>query len=334
MSSTKTVTVWGFLCKQESSYGSGASLSTSTDGVMLAKEAYTERLYAKTGERAPAAGAAGENIGAVPSGSYMDLPLEIEGRGAGVAYDSSHFVEHHGLLLASGLAAVVGGGSGTEKVTYTPTTPQLTAQASLAASAYARGELYPLTAIYCDWDFTIEPGGFWMHQFKISGLCGDPSDVSLPAIVYKSLVPAKAESMAVTVNPGTVGGSSFTAGHWTKIGFKLSRVLSPRMDGNTTTHLGWTPGRRTPRLTITFEQEALASFNPVALMKAASSLAVSFGMGTGGTGAYNRQEFSMAQAQIVKVGPGNEGATGTVELTFAGRMSTPAANDDFSYVTK
>jgi hypothetical protein len=319
----KLVTVWGLLGKLESAYGGGATMTTTTDGIMLSEEAIASLTHIHSGEHAPAAGAGGIWAPTAPSGRAIALPVKCEARGFGTAYSATNLPPDVNVLLRiSGHSATVVTTGGSESVTYAPITPPIVAAASGAFSAYTRGQLWPITGAFADMGFDID-GQFLVFNFDLQGLVGAPTDVALPAITYSAQQPCRAETVALAI------------GSWSpvvrKVSFKKNTVISARADKNAAGHGGFALGRRSPQLTVTVEAPTLATLDPYADQSAGTPRAILF---TVGAAAYKRAKFNAPQCYLTPDGikEGADGNVATTELTYQCAMSAPGSDNDYTIV--
>lgn len=300
MSSAKTITVIGLLAKIEASYNAGGSLSTSTDGIQLNEWAEFSPEYANDGARAAPPGTTGYQRRVASSGRTGSPTFKIEPKGAGAAYSASVVPHGHVLRRAAGFDAAVTTTGGSEKWDYTPSAGP-TGYASLVASLYGRGELYPFTGVYLDYSVGADGPVIPIEEYAAHGLLGDATDVSVPTITYP---------LGAIDPPKSVGASLFSLGNFTgailrKWSFKLGRTIGPRLNQNTAAgHAGFGVVRRTPQLEVTVEAttrqttpfHAATAIDPDKLYDAATSLAVAINIGST---QYNRWKLTGPAAQIM-----------------------------------
>lgn len=319
----KLVTVWGMLAKVEASYGAGATMTTTADGVLLSEEALAELSFLHDGAHAPAAGAGGFWLPDAPSGKSVKFSAKVEGRGSGTAYAAAMVPpDIHTLLRASGHSATITTTGGSESVVYAPITPPVTAATSAALTLYTRGQKWDVTGAFADVGFEIDAGGFMVFNFDVQGLVAAPTDVTLPSITYSAVQPPKAASLVCTI-----GGTTHVV---RRIVFKKGAVISPRADAAASgAHAGFAFGRRSPTLTVTFETPALATQDIYADQLAGTARAIAI---TVGSTQYKRLKFAAANAVIMADGikESADGAVALVEVTYRLAQSTPAADDDYS----
>jgi hypothetical protein len=216
--------VIGFLAKEETTYGTNITLSTSADAATP---------YIGDGDPEPPAaydhvfdGSVGRGSGtllpvrrATPSGRSMAGTFTCLPKGLGTAYSASAFppIEVHRFLKAAGLDAAYSA-SPSHQWLYTPTAYGTTFT-SLTLRQYAQGSIYELGGTLCDWSFETQGLGvpIWTFPFRGIGATA-PTDVALPALTHEatSIVPPIAS--AVVENIG-----SFTSAVIRRVAFRLNR---------------------------------------------------------------------------------------------------------------
>ncbi|NDD85255.1 hypothetical protein EBZ38_13410 [bacterium] len=319
--------VIGFLAKEESTYGTNITLSTSADAATP---------YIGDGDPEPPAaydyvfdGSVGRGSGtllpvrrATPSGRSMAGTFTCLPKGLGSAYSASAFppIEVHRFLKAAGLDAAYSA-SPSHQWLYTPTAYGTTFT-SLTLRQYAQGSIYELAGTLCDWSFETQGVGVPIWTFPFRGVGGTaPTDAALPALTHEatSIVPPIAS--AVVENLG-----SFTSAVIRRVAFRLNRnVDTTRVALDVAGgHRGFIPGNIVPELELEIERPERSTYDPEATFLAGTSAAVDV---TFGTVQYNRYKISLPQAQLTSVTPGAEGSLATVTLVYRGFATTPAAND-------
>lgn len=320
MTAPKSITLFGLLAKLEASYNDGGVLAAATDGILLSEPAQLVPNYAHDGARSRANGTGGTLSRAAPSGRFGDVTIMNEARGLGAAYGAAALPEANVLLRASGHSATVDATPGSESVTYRPISDH-TAYASAVIEAYARGEKYPLTGVYGDFNFSMDGPGFLMLEFPISGLMGLPTDVAVPVITYPTVKPPKADSITLAI------------GAWNPVvqslRFRANRRRSPRHRLNAGGHRGFSMGGRAPELEVVVEQPALATFDAYAARDQATEYAIALQVGAT---QFNRMKFNAAVGQIVNIDPTDDDETPLWTLTIALSPSSPTADDDYEFV--
>ena len=338
MSQSKSVTLYGLAVEAEASYGAGGTIVEAEDGVELAEEFVVDVAYMNDGARPmPPGSVVGHQKRGAPSGRMFTGTIPVLFRGAGAAYSATVTPEIHDLLRACGHSATLDVTAGSESYTYAPEALQGVTPGSVFADGYARGQLWPLTAIYGSFGFVIEGPGYMRCEFESRGRVGDESDVALPAITYPTVMHPKAEGMSVALG-------NWTAGVVSRLEFRQNRALADRLDvSGASTYAGVANGRIEPSLVVTVEAESLATsdpfhtastFNPYKLYDQGVEHAISFDLGVGGDGAtYNRLRFTASQAQLSEYPVHEEdGPTARWRLTYQLNPSSPTANDPYTLV--
>lgn len=325
MSADKQVVLYGLLAKAEGSYGGGATVAATADGIQLAELPELEVGWAYEGEAPPAPGTYGLAKRRQPTGKTIRGVLRVEGKGAGVAYSASvKPPDVHNLLLASGFSATTVTTGGSESVTYAPTAGP-TGFGSLAGEMYSRGEKWPFTGLYANCAIVGENPGPAIFEFDSVALLGTRADSAVPTITYTyaSIIPPKNENITLSLNAVTtlkVRSYRFETG---------ASIDNPRINLNTTNaHAGFVRARRAPKLTVTVEAPLSSLLDVYTIEEAATNFAVS--MTVGGT-QYNKFSLSLPQAQL-RARQTVEGPVALHEIECFAYCSTPTANDDVSLV--
>lgn len=333
----KLLHVIGLLAKEEATYGTAVSLTTTADGVQLQ---YTDRntgavmnyKYAFDGDLGPSVSALGQSPNVSPSGLSIEGPLPTRARPAGVAYSATVLPSIHRFLKASGFDATVTTTVGSEKWVYTPT-PALNAFTSLTLGLYSRGELatVPGGIMNPSFDFSNPAPPTWSFDTRAIGVL--PSDAAPPAITYPNITVQPPLSQGVSVVIGSFVTPVVLSGS-----FAMNRNIdNPRVAVSAAgAHQGFVPGDRKPTVKLVVEATALvgapyhtsAGLDPYRLRDSANQFAFSIQFGSA---QYFRWKLAMAQAQLVDAVLQGNGPTATVELTIQGNNSTPSSADDLSF---
>lgn len=325
----------GLLAKLEGSYDEGHSTTSpaaGSDAIQPERQFDIPELeHAFSGERNIEAGAGGPLERVAASGRFAEgIVLPVAFRGPGSAYTAASDLELDPILQACGHTATVDTTSGSETVTYSPTT-ELSNLASIAASFYARGQLWKATAGLGSLSWTITDEGFLVTEPEFSFRFGDPvTDATVPSMTFQSTIPPKATNLSVSIG-------NFTSGRIRSIEFSQNREIGGRRDMSVGGHSGFAPGQMDPRLTITLEADALAAsspwhtssdFDPYRFFEDAESVSVSF---TVGSTQYNKLSFSASQAQLVgNPSEDDDGPSAVWSLEFILANSAPLADDMYS----
>lgn len=320
MSAPKTLARYGVLAKLESTYGTFAAPSASTDGVVCVEKPSVATEYAHDGARAhPTLKRAAK------SGRFHTLTVPHEAAGPGTAYSASNLPSPHALMRMSGFDAAVTTTSGSEKVEYTPTAaPPNATYGSCSLEVYIRGQKYQLKGGYAELGIEIESGGIPKWSFEVNGVSQAlPADAAVPAITYagaQNADPAKAEALTLLIG-------SFSPARVKSASYKMTRGIAPRaLDNTSGRHGGFTPGGApTHTLTVVIESEALASFNPYQLAELATGQTLSLVVGAT---QYKRWKISAANAVLTNTPEQDEDNTAMWSLEFQLAASAFMANDE------
>lgn len=334
----KTVEVGGLTLKVETTYGTLASQSTSTDGVLMhlqdrfALGAPCKLSYKGDGNAGLNPGNIGPRKRLAKSGRSLNMPIPHQFKGAGAAYSASVFPSFHTLLRASGFSAAVVTTASAEKWTYTPEVPGTFS--GVSGTAYARRESWTFTGGLCNWNFSADGPVAPTHTFDLSGIGALPTDAALASITYPALSVEPPIASAITF----VFGSFLTA-EVLKFGWNLNRNLSTERVNLTASaaHQGFYPAGYDPVFTVTMEQSAFvntpfhtsAGFDPYALEANATAFAASVQVGST---QYNRWKLDFPQVQVMSATPSNNNGIATVDLELKPYCTTPISNDFMTVV--
>lgn len=328
----------GLTAKEETTYGTAVSLTTTADGIQMQFDnrdmPWVTLNYVFDGDLGPSVGNLGTVLRAAKAGQSVQFEAPTRAKGTGTAYTASVVPSIHRLLKAAGFDAAATTTASSEKWTYTPTAPG-TGYTSLTTNLYGRGELVAMTGVLCDWSFDAPNQGPPTHRFAMSGLLNaDISDVTTPTITY----PYTSLQAPVAQNCTFVLGNFTTNAVVKSASFTLGREIQPRAAlTGTAGHLGFIGRGRTPEARVVIESTALATtpfhasggFDPYLLEKNGTSLAFSLQFGST---QYNRWKLAFAQAQVVAISPQVIDGVACYELTLRAHTSTPTAADDLSVV--
>jgi hypothetical protein len=321
----KIVRVLGLRAKLQSGEGVPA-VTAATDAVQLAENPVLKISYAADGSRKSVSPATmGHQPRVAPSGRIGETTLKLEPRGPNSAYGASNLPFFHALARLAGLDSVLTTTPGLESVSYSRT-PGPSGFAIGSLDLYSRGQLWGLTDVYADWTIGATGIEIPMLEFSVKGLLPNlPTDVAVPTMTYgasKDVPPPKAATMGLLFNSVALPRPR----SWS---IKGNRTLSPRMDQNSAGHGGWGPSKSEPMLELTYENTALATFNPYALWDAGTLAAWEF---TIGATQYNRHKFSGPAGQIIDVSDEADGDVATVKLSVQLNPSSLGSNDEFAWL--
>ncbi len=317
MTATKTNIVYAMEALAEASYDAGGVFAPATDAVLLAERAFVPQGFIFDGSRPNAAGTAGSQVNAAPSGRFVETQVVVEMRGSDVAYSGADTPRDLDVLLrAAGHSAVF-----TTDWTYAP---ESSGFESAALRLFTEGQQYDMTGVYADWRYDIDGPGFGRFTFDVKGRAAGLVDAAIPgAIAYipSTILPPKAESLLFTLN-----GVATTRVR--KVALIGGRATSQRPDLNAAdAFAGYAAGRRAPMLEVTVEAEALATIDPWALWTAGTQFATSFAHGSV---ANNSMDFAAAQAQIVGVEVDDDDPVVLWNLVIKLPTSGQTADDDYT----
>jgi len=172
------------LAKIESTYNADPTPATSSDEILVENLAWSfegARMVEREAVR-PSLG----KLKQVWADTLMQVTFDVELKGAGATYSASVRPEVDVLFRACGLSSTVVTTSGSETVTYAPTS---TGHESVTIYYYSDGLLYKLTGCRGTFSLNLEAGSKGMASFTLTGHTSTPTDVSLATPTYDSAVP-------------------------------------------------------------------------------------------------------------------------------------------------
>lgn len=219
-----------------------------------------------------------EALPATPRGRFVDFEIEVEVKGAGVAYSGVPTIvrpEIDPLLMASGLARVHDDTGAAETVTY-----------SLADSGHSSATLYVYAGgkraivVGCRMNPVWSPraGELGRMRFRVMGLLtsiveSDPA----PAGTYDATESPAVVSMGLSIDP-TVGAAWVP--NWTEGELDLGNEIVRLDDGNASDAIeGFFIPARKPRFRLTARTEDLADYDPEALFASVDVHSVDLSLG-------------------------------------------------------
>lgn len=330
MTSFANVEAIGLLVKKETTYGTYATPSNTTDGVQLADIPTDEEGYLYGGPRAPQQAGLNMLQEVAKNGRYLDLGnILLEVKGAGAAYSASVKPNQNisALLQASGFDETVTTTPGSEKVEYAPTAPTGT-MASVSAEYYTRGEKWPLAGMYLTHALRFRDGGPALWEFKGRGLVNaQASNVALPAVTY-----AQATVLPPVANAINFVAGSYLVGVVRELEWDIGREFdTPRVNLNAASGIaGFMWGPFKPSLKVTLESTTLpgtpfssvAGIDPYQLFSSAQNIACGFQVGSV---LYNRLKVIFPNGCYFTAPPkkSRNGSSALWELELAPRGVTP-----------
>lgn len=318
--------VIGVLAKVEADPNVAETLSTSADGCTPFlgdgdPEPPAPIAYVFDGNIGRAAGNLAPQRRTTPNGRYRSGQFKALPKGFGSAYSASVFPpnEIHRFLLGSGYVATYSA-SPTPQHTYTPV-PVGTVPSHLTVRQYMQGSIYEQAGCQSDFSYETQGLGVPVFTFDWQGVASAPTDTTLPSITYQatSIIPPVASAVVNSIN----GVTTLTV---RSVKYKRNRSnstarIAQNLSGG---HAGFIYASYSPEWEVEVERPARATFDPEALMAAATSIAFSVQFGAT---QYNRWKHETVQGQIIDVQPAADGGLATVSFTVRGFASTPSAND-------
>lgn len=305
--------LFGLAAKVESTYGSDASPTFTTNAIRLESPPDGPgEDYLFPNEREDAAtGTIGRLAAAAPGGRFHSWTYEVVGLGAGSAYSSSN-LPNIDPLLQTLFSQTVDTTSGSEKVTYSlldaPATG-VTLYTELANKKYVTRGAIPESLV-----IRSDAGGFPIWEFQMVGIADVPSEQALETATYSTVNPPIMENSSTTFDPGTDGGSSYTPviRSWE---LDLGIEVADRADGNAANpHLGYRVVGRDPRFTVTVEVDSLTNFDPTDLWTNITQVAID---STIGTTQYGRFDLDFDDARVQDYDHVDDDGLQVYEVEFA-----------------
>lgn len=335
----KLLHVIGLLAKEESTYGTPVSLTTTADGVQMQYKDHKVAApmsidYSFDGDIGPSISNLGQQPRVSPAGRSVKGDLLFRSRPGGAAYSASVVPSLHRIFKASGFDAAVTTGAGVEKWTYTPSAPGVIGT-SLTLGLYTRGELWSVAGAVGSLKFDAPdpapPVWTWGAMGIIPAL---PTDASAPSITYplQTVPPNLASSIVLTL--GNLSANAVVMSS----AFDMQSTFAPRVaQSGGAAHLGFVMEDRKPIMKVVLEATALTStpftsstlFDPYNLRDNATTIAASLVFGST---QYFKQKINFPQCQVSNVALQNNGPIATVELTLSAFNSTASAADDVNIV--
>lgn len=278
------------LAKRESTYGTDATPSASTDAILvkdLDVKPTGERLTRDflKGSLSPLAHQVNQKM--------VDLSFTTEVKGAGSAYSASVVPEIHELFHGCAMSGAVTLTEGSEKWVYSPVSSGFD---SLTFYVYKDGILYKVTGAMGTFEFVAEAGGHPTIKWTFKGLYSAPTDTALPSPTYDSPVPPIAESAALTI-----GG--WADGVYGAFSFSLENAITVRKDLNSADGIH--------SVTVT-GREPKGAFDPAADLEATRSFWANWADGTEealsaviGATQYNRFKIDAPKVQAAEITVGD-----------------------------
>jgi hypothetical protein len=291
----------GVLVKRETGGYGVDPTPVATDRVRIAERAWLNipEEYEFPNERDTTAG--GDILGAppaVPAGRVVTATIPVELAGSGTVDTPP---EWGPLLRSCGCGETI---NASTSVVYTRA---ISSHDSCTIYAYAGGLRFILLG--CRGTFTVEAAGgqLGILRFVMQGIMSaDPTEQSVPAITYGSVLPP-----VVTAVTFTVGGVALDAeGFEFAQNAEVVRIPSP-VSGQGVDALKIAIPHMRPRFTVRAKPIALATYNPWADSEAATLRAIQLRYGTAGG---NRFTLDVANGYVRA--PGREDQSGMAGLVL------------------
>ncbi len=284
------IRIEGVLAKIESTYRTDPTPAGANDAVILSEEFFSAmtienqapnlRETVRDGTLMPVAPG-------VPQGRVVRGTLNLELRGFGAAYSATDKPESDALIRGSGFSATVDVTASAEKWTYAQ---EDSGFESYTLWAYGADNVYKINGCRSVMVWPIVAGELNILRFEFIGFLDTaPATAALPAQTFGAQVPQSAVGMAFTVggwSPDIITGEFTTGGNL---------VVKP--SGNDSTGFSEVQfSQFDPRVTFSAPTVALATYDPYADIKAATTRAIDW---TVGGSQYNRADLAVVSGYLV-----------------------------------
>jgi len=271
----ESILIDGLLAKEETSYGTDAVPTPSTDAVRLSERIWPKMTpqWAFPNERDDVA--TGGIIPAEPhnpKGRIIELDFEVELKGSGAAYSSSVLPETDPLLIGIGTARTIDTTPGSETVTYAHAD---TGHGSCTIYAYGGGMLFKIVGCRGSLSWPINAGQLGRVRLRMQGIVSSVTDATLPSMTYSSVKSPAAVAMALTLNPGSSWSPDFASAEFDQ-GVDVVRLD----DGNAADAIDqFAIPKADPRFKLTARKAALATYDPYSLNASKTSHTIDYTLG-------------------------------------------------------
>jgi hypothetical protein len=307
----------GLLAKIEPVYGTNSVPVPGTDGIQLESHLWStlEVDHLEQNERKDVAGSRmGRHASAQPSGRWAKLTLPIAIKGAGAAYAAATRPELDVLLRICGFGATVDASAGDESIEYVPIDE---AHESATLFAYTAGSLFKLVGCRGRLvSLPSVPARICIARFEVMGLLvDDPTDVTLPAIVY----PGRAVLPPVSTNVVTLDGFGAPSASFD---FQLNTELPAKPRGGSPGgHAGYDIMGYDPQAKVLIDSPVKATWNPWAAHAAGELFPWAHQIGSI---QFNRLRVEGPAARILKIPHEGQNGHAMIGIQLAMHHADPA----------
>jgi hypothetical protein len=324
------------LRKGEATYATDATPVAATDAVWLLKPGSTPNImpdtYGFDGDNGPNSAGLQPRLHSAPSQRSGTIDIDWQHQGPGVAYSVSAFALNggDGMMQSCGYAKTLVTTAGSETITYTPvgdgTTPVSDTIYGFDGQVLAAGNMRKKVLLGALGSLKVAAPGLAVPTFTGSykGIFSGPTEgaFTAPTLATTTIAPNMAGAIF------TIDGTALPLWSWS---FEAARDLSTDRTPVTAAggYTGVVAGGWMPKLTVTFEDQLLATYSGWTKRASAATVAVVL---TFGTVQYNKRTLNVATGQISKITDSGKGSVGLTTLEISCIPSTPAGNDSHTWV--
>ena len=345
LASPKTVNLWGFGAKVESTYGT-KNQPVAADGILLTKIPGVDvAKFLDAGDRGMNP-LGGQRTRSASSGRFGEFKLEAEGIGAGAAYAAGVKPHLDVMILGAGHKGTGSFTASQESWVYSPSMYPTDTLTSLTLAAFLAGQLYTIYGGLGDLEINSSGPQVPDWMFDFSGVQDPMTDTTILGFTYPAVsnTPQKADVVSMTIGLYTaavVRGFNFKAGrNFKNPRTNMSSGLVPGMSG-------FVAGGRQPKMEVVIERDTLhtsspwttaSTINPYQLAEEHNQIVFKMQVGTvqyKRWGIFSGTTMSAgipapAQTAIVEeVKETQDGPIATWTLTIGFYPSTYVASDDY-----
>lgn len=293
----------GLLAKVETVEGTDAAPVVGTDGVRV-----SERIWSTMGiehtfpnRRTSSSGSILPIAPTARTGRKVNMEIAWDARGTGAAYSSSVLPEADPLLQSCGLARTDDFTGGSENVIYSQAD---TGHKSCTIWAYSGTKLFKFVGCRGSVRWPIEAGAFGIIRFSMQGIVtAAPTEVANPTITsYDTTIPPTAIGLSESIASWT---PDLVSAEFNQNANVVQVPSANAADGIA----GFEISEVDPQYTASAKIDTIATFDPWAVMKAATASTLDR---TLGTAQYNRLKFDVTSGAYL------ESITNSDQDSFAG----------------
>lgn len=312
--------IQAILAKEESTYGTDSSPTAGTDAVRI-EETFWNSLTITQREdnlREQSTATFGRAGGEESTQAVAELDLVVALRGRSSAFSASNLPTIDPLIQSCGFEESVVTTSGSETVTYTQDSDNLS---SSTIYAYSANKEFKITGVIGNVVLDFTPGQIARARFSLQGLIDPTADISetgVPgslAFRDSSVAPPVVQSAGLTFN-------SQDPDDFTSLEIDAGIDVAERPGGNAArAHAGFWYADWNPTLSSAFEVFALGTLDPWAARS--NGTRWSGDLGTIGSTQYNQIDVSWSNLRLTDVSPSDQ--EGIAQVDINGRLENSDA---------